>query len=113
MILTFIILSVVSVITGVVVFNKLSDKQEDVVENPPFDQEPVVILDPPALPTFPDIVFWDLMTCEEIEVKIGEINELLMTSKFPQEIREFWNHQLEKGYIIFAEKCIRTEESVS
>lgn len=111
--ITLVILAVASVLVGVVVINKVTEHKEDVVETPPFDQEPVVILDPPALPTFPDIVFWDLMTCEEIEVKIGEINELLITSKFPEEIREFWNHQLEKGYIIFAEKCIRTEESIS
>jgi hypothetical protein len=111
--LTLIILAVASVLVGVVVVNKVTEHKEDVVENPPFDGGPIVVLDPPALPIFPDVVCWELMTCIEIEAKIDEINQLLMTSKFPQEIYEFWINQLDKGYIIFAERCIRTEEPIS
>jgi hypothetical protein len=111
--LTLIILAVASVLVGVVVVNKVTEHKEDVVETPPFDEEPILVLDPPALPTFPDVVYWESMTCIEIEAKIDEINQLLMTSKFPQEIREFWTNQLEKGYVIFAERCIKTEEPVS
>lgn len=108
--LTLIILAVASVLVGVVVVNKVTEHKEDVVETPPFDGEPIVILDPPALPTFPDIVYWELMDCIQIEARIDEINQLLMTSKFPQEIYEFWIQQLENGYIVFAKKCIKTEE---
>lgn len=103
--LTLLILALVSVATGVVVINKLSDKKDEVVETPPFDGEPIV-LDPPALPTFPDIVYWDYMTsCDEIETRIQEIETLLMTSKFSQELYEFWTQQLERGRLVYAERC--------
>jgi len=110
--LTLIILAVASVIAGVAVLNKVTEHKEDVVENPPFDGEPVVILDPPALPTFPDIIYWDLLDCIQIEEKLAEINQLLLTSKFPQEVYEFWVQQLENGYAVFSKKCIKTEEHV-
>ena len=111
--LTVIIIALVSVVAGVVAINKLSDpKEQDVVQDPPFDGEPIVVLDPPALPTFPDIIYWELMDCIQIEAKIDEIKEFLMTSKFPQEVYEFWIDQLDRGYIVFAEKCIRTEDTV-
>jgi hypothetical protein len=110
--LTLVILALASVVLGVVVVNKVTEHKEDVVENPPFDGEPIVILDPPALPTFPDIVYWDLLDCIQIEARIDEINQLLITSKFPQEIREFWLQQLDNGYAVFSAKCIKTEENV-
>jgi hypothetical protein len=110
--ITLIVLAVASIVAGVVVVNKVTEHKDDVVETPPFDAEPIVILNPPALPTFPDIVYWDLMDCIQIEQKIDEINQLLMTSKFPQEIYEFWIDQLDKGYIVFATKCIKTEQNV-
>lgn len=48
---------------------------------------------------------WDNMTCDEIDQKILEITNLLMVSKFAQEIREYWELQLAYGKKLFDSKC--------
>ncbi len=108
MILT-IVIAIASALLGVAVINKLSDpasiETEPVdAEEPPVTPEPFV-LDPPALPDFPDPIDWEGLSCKGINAKIQELRELLMTSKFPQYIYEFWLKQIEVGEQVFAENC--------
>lgn len=113
MMLAFIILSVVSVVTGITLLNKMSDHKEDVVETPPFDQEPIVILDPPVLPTLPDAIDWDSLNCLETEAKLDELRQFLMVVKIPQEVYEFWVEQIQRGEKSFAIRCITTDLEIN
>lgn len=109
MIIAFIILSVVSVVTGVVILNKMTEHlpepPNDHNPDPPdFIEEPFV-LDPPALPIFPDPIDWEGLSCKGIQAKLQEIREMLMVSKFPGEIYEFWVKQIEIGEEVFVQNC--------
>lgn len=48
---------------------------------------------------------WEAMTCDEIQKKIKEIEYLLQTSKFIEDIRKLWEQQLAIGRAMYEKKC--------
>lgn len=79
---------------------RLDDNEETIQE-----QEEDPVLDPPALPTLPDIPAWEYMNCEDILQELINIQNMLMTSKLPQYEYEFWMEQLQKGDEVYKNKC--------
>lgn len=73
----------------------------------PPDPTPVPTPDPTPIPvdTPPDPIDWESMTCPEIKEKISEIELLLITSKFIEVIRKYWEDELEKGLKVYSMKC--------
>lgn len=59
--------------------------------------------DPTPLPPTP--IDWASMTCLEMKARISEIEQLLLTSKFGESIRVYWESELTKGLKIYSKKC--------
>jgi hypothetical protein len=79
----------------------LFSKKQDTITIPPKpQQEP----EPVPIPV-PTPIDWDSMKCWQIKEKIEEIKQLLMTSKFIEIIRLYWEAELTKGETIYEKKC--------
>ena len=61
---------------------------------------------PVPVPPVPAPIEWEKMNCKEIKAKIEEITQLLMTSKFIESIRRYWEEELAKGQAIYEKKCL-------
>ena len=68
----------------------------------PPDPEP----EPVPVPPIPAPIDWESMSCREIKAKISEIEQLLLTSKFIELIRVYWEEQLAIGLKVYSKKCV-------
>ena len=84
-------------------------KKQDSITIPPKEPLPPVPApkpEPVPVPPIPAPIDWESMSCREIKAKISEIEQLLLTSKFIELIRVYWEEQLAIGLKVYSKKCV-------
>lgn len=63
---------------------------------------PIVVPEPPVILTFP---MWETLSCDQIQVEIQNLQNILTTSRFTEDIRAQYESQIALGRKTYDNKC--------